>query len=109
MPNNTAKERRKTPRIPLRWAVCLERPASGRQIRTETENFSSAGFYCVSPEPFSFGEKIECALRPLLPETPQYRDLRCRCTVVRSERIGGDLFGIAFRIDDYTVLSGTAS
>jgi PilZ domain len=106
MSDNGSKERRKRLRVPLRWIARLKRPASDREIRTETHNLSSEGFYCVSPEIFEPGESIECAIGLPLDGSRQERNLSCRCTVLRTERIGDALFGVACRIDDYTASSG---
>lgn len=97
-------ERRKRLRVDLHLNVRLTRPGS-RPIESRTRNLSSEGFYCLSPEPLTLGEELDCMI--LIPaEDPKFRDdalgLECRARVVRvekSEREG--FFGIGCHMQDY--------
>jgi hypothetical protein len=92
-------------RLALRWAVRLTR-VSGPEVQGETRNVSSEGFYCAVPEVFSEGEPLECAIKiPTPPSSGSHRYMNCRCTVLRIEQVGTHLFGIACRINAYTVAS----
>lgn len=60
-------------------------------IRAETENISSAGFYCTADAPLSPGDRLECEVCP----SPEIV-MRRRVKVVRVEIKGLEPgFGIA--------------
>ncbi len=100
-------ERRRHPRIGLRWGVALTRSGESATVESVTENLSRAGFFCYSPRRFDIGENIQCVL-----EIPT-RDfghpsgslnLRCNARVVRVEpNEPATRFGVACRIDDYEI------
>ncbi len=100
-------ERRRHPRVALRWAIALTRLGEQARVASVTENLSRAGFYCFSSEPFRIGETVDCVLeiptRDLgYPSSPL--SLRCRAQVVRLEhRESESRFGVACRIDDYEI------
>ncbi len=102
-------KRRKRARVALRWAVYLKRPSAEGLVCAETQNLSSQGFYCFSPEPFTPGETINCILNlPALEGSSARRTLHARATVLRADRIGSNLYGIACHIEDYSFSSGAA-
>jgi hypothetical protein len=103
-------ERRRNPRVPLRWTLYLVCSGSRYPIRTITRDINQDGFYCLLNRPVRPGEQIQCDIvvpphRSQDPDDKLY--LRCRAQVVRVERLGiGAEFGLACRFDDYRVLRG---
>lgn len=101
-------ERRRNPRVPLRWTLYLAFNGSGHPVRTTTVDINKDGFYCLLDQPVRPGEQIECdiavpAHRSQDPDDLVY--LRCRAQAVRVEKIGsGSEFGVACRIDEYCVI-----
>lgn len=97
-------ERRKRQRMALHWAVRLKRPLSNDEVCAETQNLTTEGFYCLSPEPFKPGEVLECAID--LPSSVALmpgRKLQGRVTVLRVRHVNGKGFGIACRLHDYSL------
>ena len=102
-----SQERRRHPRIALRWGIALSRAGDPGVIESVTENLSRAGFFCFSPRRLEIGEDINCVL-----EIPT-RDfghpsgslnLRCTARVVRVEpNESATRFGVACRIDEYEI------
>ena len=90
-------ERRKYERLPLRLPVRFINER-GSETCCFTENISSEGFYCVSPDPFVPGDLLEVQL--LLPAHNPGRDekrvrLKCQAQVVRIDSTWlGPGFGI---------------
>ena len=105
-------ERRVRGRLALRWPVCLTRQETGEPIHVKTENLSSQGFYCLCAEPFAVGEQLDCRL--VIPwQKRRYGRpnlvLACRVRVVRVEtEAAGDLFGVAFQIENYSVVTASS-
>lgn len=96
-------ERRRRTRAALHWTVYLKRPAQEEDVRAETRDLSSEGFFCFSPRPFAAGETIGCTIVLTPPtEAGGARMLSGRATVLRVEPAGPHLFGIACRLEDYT-------
>ena len=102
------QERRRHPRIGLRWGIVLSRAGDPSVIESVTENLSRAGFFCYSARRFEIGEDVSCVL-----EIPT-RDfghpsgslnLRCTARVVRVEEPNepASRFGVACRIDEYEI------
>jgi hypothetical protein len=97
-------ERRKYERLPLRLPVRFinERASSASCF---TENISTEGFYCVSPDAFVPGDLLEVEL--LLPaHNPGRREkrvrLKCQAQVVRIDSTWlGAGFGLGCRIETY--------
>jgi hypothetical protein len=107
MTQTAPAERRKRMRLALHWEARIRKPGSDAEVRAETRDVSSEGFYCVSPEPFSPGQRVDCAIAiPAPSASGRQHNMHCHCTVVRLERIRGHLFGVACRIDEYSVSSG---
>ena len=108
-----AVERRKRARLPLHWRVCLSRRSSHLVVETETRDVSSSGFYCFTEESFTPDERLDCVLVIPLPrgaDTGERLCLRCQAEVVRVDIAPpGGRFGVACRIDDYSVAHFTAA
>jgi len=97
-------ERRRRARATLHWIVYMKRPSLETQVRAETLNLSSDGFYCLAPRPFLAGETLECTI--VLPPSDhgeEERRLSGRATVLRVEPAGAPQFGIACRLEDYSL------
>ena len=108
-----ATERRKRARLALHWRVCLSRRSNHLLVETETRDVSSGGFYCFTEESFTTNERLECVLViPLFrgADAAERLCLRCQVEVVRVDAAPpGGKFGVACRIDDYSVAHFTAS
>jgi PilZ domain len=103
-------DRRKRIRLPLSWTLYLGHANATHLVRGRTKNVSSNGFYCYVPEAFNVGEYVRCTM--LVPTfnadlTPM--SLHCRVTVLRVDVEAPNLYGIACRIDDYSVANGPQS
>ena len=102
-------ERRRNLRIPLHWTVYLASKGSGCLLRTTTRDINKDGFYCLSDQPLSIGEQIECDIVVPAHRSQDSDDvgyLRCRAQAVRVEKIGGTSeFGLACRIEDYSLIT----
>jgi len=100
-------ERRKWARTHVHWPVLLLRNHGADGIDTVTQNLSSNGFYCLSPEPLKPGESLMCTLKlPAHDPKGEERTLALECTVMvmRAEAASEGFFGIACRIDDYHLI-----
>ena len=101
-------ERRRSPRVALRWTLYLLGNGTRHPLRTETRDISRDGFYCVLDQPLRPGERIRCDIvvpthNAQNPEEVVY--LRCSAQALRVEKLGaGAKFGIACRIEDYCVI-----
>jgi PilZ domain len=105
MPDEFNERRRRT-RAALRWTVYLKRPAQEEEVRAETRDLSSQGFFCLSPRTFEPGEILRCTIvLPPSGEEGESRTLSGRATVLRVEP-GQHLFGIACRLEDYIFDTG---
>ena len=106
-------ERRKNVRARLHWTVYLVFDGTGRPLRTTTRDINKDGFYCSLNQPVRPGQRIECDIVVPGHGSPDPIDvvyLRCRAQAVRVEKIeGSSEFGLACRIEDYSVIrsSGT--
>jgi hypothetical protein len=104
-PASSPAERRKFKRLPLHLPVRLSRPKAS-PIHCTTENISSEGFYCVSPDPVVPGERldVEIALPAHSPGRYESRvRLKCQAVVVRVHSTWlGSGFGIGCRIENYS-------
>lgn len=102
-------ERRNRQRMALHWVVRLKGPLSNGPVRAETQNLTSEGFYCLSPEPFKPGDLLECMIDlPSSKASTGSRKLRGRVKVLRVRRVRGHLFGVACRLEDYSLAAGSA-
>jgi PilZ domain len=99
-------EHRKYERLPLRLPVRFINER-GSATSCFTENISSEGFYCVSPDPFVPGDLLEVEL--FLPAHNPGRGekrvrLTCQAQVVRIDSTWlGPGFGIGCRIEACTL------
>jgi len=102
--NSFRPERRRRARTQVHWPLMLLRDHGSDAIETSTQNLSSNGFYCFTPEPLKPGESLLCTLRlPAHDPKGEERSLSLECTVmvVRAEAAADGHFGIACRIEDY--------
>lgn len=97
-------ERRRRARTHVHWPVLLLRNHGSAAIDTVTQNLSSNGFYCFSPEPLKPGESLLCTLK-LPAHDPKGEELtlglECTVVVMRAEAVSDSAYGIACRIEDY--------
>jgi hypothetical protein len=103
-------ERRRRARTRVHWPVRLLKDGASRFIETVTHNLSSSGFYCLSPVALTPGEALICTLRlPAHDPRSEQRtiSLECRALVMRAEATSDGSFGIACRIEDYHLISGS--
>jgi PilZ domain len=101
-------DRRARQRMKLPYSIVLYRLGEAAKIETTTEDISSEGFYCISEQPFSPNEKLECeVIIPSEDRGPSLEDslvLRCRAEVIRVVADGlKPGFGLACRLQDYKV------
>ena len=98
-------DRRKRPRVALRWPVRLFRQPEGPSIESTTENLSSQGLYCIASEPFKPGERLQCEIvipGESLGSPDSSLRLQCHVTVRRVEHLDRG-FGLGCHIEDYSV------
>ncbi len=94
-------------RLELHWSVRLRKPGSGMEAQAETSNISSEGFYCTLKQSLTPGQTVDCAIGIPAPASPNRQHyVNCQCTVLRVERLSDESFGIACRIDDYSLSPG---
>ena len=104
-------ERRRSPRATLHWTLYLTCAATKRPLRTEAQNISRDGFYCLLDQPITPGERIKCDIVVPTHSSQDPDDvvyLRCSAEAVRVEKTGaGEEFGLACWIENYCVIHGT--
>lgn len=104
-------ERRRSPRAALRWKLYLTGNGTRHPLRSETRDISRDGFYCLLDQPLRPGERIRCDIVVPTHNAQNPNDvvyLRCTAQALRVEKIGaGAEFGIACRIEDYSVIHAT--
>jgi hypothetical protein len=94
----------------LHWVVRLKGPLSKDYVRAETQNLTTEGFYCFSPERFKLGERLECVIDlPSSPASSDCQTLHGRVTVLRVRRVRPNVFGIACRLEDYSMAAGSGT
>ena len=97
-------ERRGRSRLKLRCGIRLCRAADRTIVSTETVDLNSEGFYCLSDQPFSPGELLECELLVPVSKMGLHGSslaLHRRAKVVRVEIRGLERgFGIACQFED---------
>lgn len=101
-------ERRTRARTQVHWSVLLLPDRAAQAIETVTQNLSSGGFYCFSPEALTPGESLLCTLKlPAFdPKDEEHTlSLECRVRVMRAEAAADGFFGIACRIEDYRLMA----
>jgi hypothetical protein len=102
-------ERRRSPRLQVRWTLYLTSDSITHPLRAETSEINSDSFYCLLDRPMRPGERIQCDIvvpthNPEDPDDVVY--LRCSGQALRVEKIGGAEFGLECRIEDYYVIHG---
>jgi hypothetical protein len=103
------EERRKRKRIALHWPVRLFRDPATPSVESTTENLTSNGFYCISKEPFTLGERLDCIIAiPAGSFGYNESPIRLQCRV-RVARVEGqqDGFGLGCYIEDYDLLTSS--
>jgi hypothetical protein len=102
-----AHDRRRRPRLRLSCSLRLYRPGGVPTIATRTEDISCQGFYFTSEDPFEPRERLECELILQGEELGSHSEidvvLRGRAEVVRIVPKGLRGFGVACRLENYTV------
>jgi hypothetical protein len=106
--SSTLRERRSRRRLKLPYPVVLYRLGDNAGIQTTTQNINSEGFFCVSEEPFSPNEMLDCKVvipgQDLGISSKDSLVLRCRAEVVRVVTDGlRPGYGVACRLKTYTV------
>jgi PilZ domain len=100
-----SSDRRKHKRVALHWPVRISRKPGTRLINSTMQNLSSEGFYCITAEPFTIGERLQCAI--VLPveivASGTTVGLQCHLTVRRVENLQ-EGFGLGCQIEDYSLL-----
>jgi hypothetical protein len=99
-------DRRGRRRLKLPYSIVLHRQGDAVGVETTTENISSDGFYCISEQPFSPNETLECDV--VIPDQEASPEkslvLHCRAEVIRVMADGlGPGYGLACRLTDYTI------
>jgi hypothetical protein len=105
---STLLNRRSRQRLKLPYSIVLYRLGDSRGIRTTTQDISSDGFYCVSEQPFSPSEKLECEVvipsQVLGVSNGENLVLRCRAEVVRVIADGlRPGYGLACHVEDFAI------
>ena len=99
-------ERRNRQRLALHWNVYIFREADGCPLLSRTRELSSEGFYCVAEKPLTPGEHIHCDIvippQNALAQSPG-TSLHCRIQVLRVEATANGGYGLACRIEEYSV------
>jgi len=99
-------ERRNRQRLPLHWNVYIFGEADSSPMSGRIRDLSSQGFYCVAERPLTPGEHVYCDITiPSQGASTQSAgaSLHCRIQVLRVETtLGGD-YGLACRIEEYSV------
>ena len=99
-------DRRRRSRVLLRCPLRLYQMGSSQPLEGETQNLSSAGFYCLVRGSIELGDRLECVLTVPGESFNQGNGdvkLRCQVQVVRIEdQVAG--LGVACRIDNYSLI-----
>ena len=100
-----AAERRKRARNRLHCSVLLFRNRTPDAVEGLTRDLSSSGFYCVTGDGFTPGERVNCALKiPTHDPNGKYleRRLQCKVLIMRVEpQFAEGTYGLACQIEDY--------
>jgi len=99
-------------RVTLRCAVSITVSGRDRKLQTVTENLGSDGFYCVLAESPTAGESFETEI-VLSTGSPwaerEGAKLLCLAHVKRVDEKGPHLYGVDFSINDYMIVTASAS
>jgi hypothetical protein len=101
-------DRRRRSRVLLRCPLRLYRMGSSQPFEGETQNLSSAGFYCLVHGSVDLGDRLECVLTVPGESFNQGKGdvkLRCQVEVIRVEERSTGV-GAACRIDHYSLIMG---
>src|SRR6516164_7556169 len=93
------------PRISVTWGIRLRQIGGQVYVKAETDDLSDESMYCISEEPFSPGERLECEFFALgaTSATPKFL-FRRYALVVRLEVHGLEPgFGIACAFEERAV------
>ena len=98
-------DRRRYPRLSHKWGIRLRQIDGQASARAETDNLSDNGMYCISDEPFSPGDRLECEFfAPGTGSSAAEIVFRRRAIVVRLEVRGVERgFGIACEFEERAV------
>ena len=99
-------ERRKRARVLLRCPLRLYRRGAPESFVGETQDLSSAGFYCMVGQSFAPGDDLDCILTVPAENfsfEPGNVNLHCEVKVTRVDKIPSG-FGVACRIDHYSLI-----
>lgn len=106
--SSTLLDRRGRRRLKLPYSIVLHRLGDLTGIQTTAEDISSDGFYCISDQPFSPNEQLDCEV--LIPPqdssgaTEKNLVLHCRAEVVRVVADGlKPGYGLACHLKDFTI------
>jgi hypothetical protein len=104
-------DRRHRSRVLLRCPLRLYRMGSSQPFEGETENLSSAGFYCLVRGSVDLGDRLECVLTVPGESFNNHGNgdvkLICQVEVIRVEHRTTGL-GVACRIHDYSLVLNRA-
>jgi hypothetical protein len=112
-PDADRVERRQRVRTRVHWRVLLFRNQTSEAVESLTQDLSSHGFYCLSRDPFTPGERLHCTLRVPAHDPggdEAERTLDCLVRVMRVDPAAVEKFyGIACRIEDYRLAHGNSA
>lgn len=101
-------DRRRNSRVSLQLTLYLASDGAGHPFCTKTKDISRDGFYCVLNQLVKPGRRLECDIALPAHNTQKANDLlylHCRVVAVRVEELeSGVAFGLACRIEDYSVV-----
>src|SRR5450432_3623547 len=104
--SSTLLDRRGRRRLKLPYSIVLHRLGDSEGIQTTTQDISSDGFFCISEQPFSPHEKLECEVvipaQDLRVSEAGSLVLHCRAEVVRVIADGlKPGYGLACHLEDF--------
>lgn len=105
------EERRLLPRADVHWTIYIFW-GNGRPVQSRTKNLSSSGFYCFVEEPLVVGERLWCQIMvpsDSLSPAQGAVSLKCQARVQRVEPLETGLYGVAWVIEDYSVVRAKAA
>lgn len=103
-------DRRRRPRLLLTWTIYLTSSSDPNRIEGRTKDLSSDGFYCFVPECFAVGNEVSYTLVVPAGIAALQKSLVIldgRAEIVRIEPVESGVYGVACRVRDYKVLSGS--
>jgi hypothetical protein len=95
--------------LPLRLPVLLLRSNADKAISGETANISNEGFYCITSEPLSPGDRLTCLLAlPAQPSSSAHGDplyIEGQVDVIRLVWDSNAGFGAGCHICQYSIIT----